>query len=147
MGNKLSVWIISDDMALPNLQRAIAISSSDPKVSTHVFAHLEVRLVGSSLRNSMGLVGTPDIIILDMSCVTLQNMHDTNWTLLKQFARKHTSSIICLVSAVMVNAEEAFKELQQVLDEEVVVEKCTNNLREIASYLVTKTCMYYPAEK
>ena len=147
MNGKLYVWIISDDACLSNLMRAVQISNSDLKVSQHVIAHLDVKIVGSSLRNSMSLFGNPDIIILDMSCVTLNNAHDTSWMLLKSFARKHTSSIICLVSAVMVNAEAAFKELKSVLSEEVVVEKSTNNVRALAEYIATKTIMYFPMEK
>lgn len=146
MENKLSVWIISDDASLFSLHRAMQICASDVKTCEHVNKHVEVKIVGSSLRTCMSLYGSPDIIILDMSCVTLLNAHDTHYDLLKAFARKHTSSIICLVSMCMPLANEAFQELKNTISDEVVVEKWENGMGKLAQYITSKVLMYYPLE-
>ena len=79
-----------------------------------------------------------------MSCVTLNNQHDTTYRLLKEFARQHTSSIIYLCSAVMPLAEKAFQELRATIRNEVVVEKGVNNPQDLAKYICAKVRMYYP---
>src|SRR5271169_6569673 len=104
MENKLTVGIISDDSNIFTLQRAINICSTDTKTCEHVKNHLDMKILGSSLRSCMYIQGSYDIIILDMSSITLNNTEDIHYKLLKEFARKHSSSIIYIVSAVMANA-------------------------------------------
>src|SRR5271169_1006379 len=101
MENKLTVGIIADDANIFSLQRAINICSTDTKTCEHIKNHLEMKILGSSLKNCMYIQGSYDILILDMSSITYLNPYDYRYTLLKNFVSKHTSSIIYLCSAVI----------------------------------------------
>jgi hypothetical protein len=147
MENKLSVYIISDDTSIPNLKRAMSICRTNKQTCDWITNHIEIKLVGSSLRNCMTLQGTPDIIIFDMSCITALNNSDTHYILLREFAKNHTSSIICLMSYNMPLADVAFKELNNILNEDVIVEKITNGNKNIVDYLTAKVMLYYPYEE
>jgi len=106
---------------------------------------MEYKVVGKYLEECMSLEGTPDIIMIDMGSISsIWNNDDRDYDRLEQFARKHTSSIITIMSYVNSWAEGTQEDLKNRLKDEVVTEIAENGDCGIAEYIFEKTLKYFP---
>lgn len=132
--NKLKIWIISDE---PPTKIGIENQLKNYPISTK---NLEWDIVGQHLVNCERLEGYADIIIMDLSALTLSNNMDKHHYRLRHFLRKHSTSIFHLVCFVYKNAQDTIEELKTIFDaEEVIMTSGPNGEQEIALYMLNQT--------
>ena len=147
---KLHVWIISDEH-YDHINMWIDQVRYDEKLCNHVKKHLLIeQILVESFTEVMDNTIQPDLILMDMSTVISKHgyarLQSGDFPNLVRFARKHTSSILVLMSYVNSWAKEIHEELKEELKDEVVVEFCENGDKSIAEYLSEKVFEYYPME-
>lgn len=143
---KLNVWIITDEE--PNyIDMYLRQWRYDEELCNHVKKHLSYKKVGSWIQDCMNLIGTPDVIMIDMGSITSTNtalQMDYDIPRLLQFCKDHSSSIIHIMSYVDSWANDTKEELIEYLKDEVVIETGHNGDEAIANYMADKVCDYYP---
>ena len=147
MENKLHIWIITDE---PPTKEGVSRSLThyDDETVATVKEYLEYEFVGEHLCNCEGLTGSPDIIIMDLSSLSLGLNMDGRYTVLRQFLRKHNATIFHLVCYVYQEAQRTIEEIKQVFKEEDVVLTSGHNGNEaIANYMTEKTLDYFGYEQ
>jgi hypothetical protein len=144
---KLKFWIISDDPNPEYINMYIERWRYDEKLVEHVKARMEWTIVGEHLVTCDKLTGSADIIIMDMSSLTLSN-HMNTYGVLRRFLRRHSASVFHLVCYVASHAKQVFEELEVLFAEEDCIMSWGHNGDEnIANYMCDKTEEYYPYEK
>ena len=144
--NKIKFFIISDDPDSDAIKMYINKWRYDAKLVEHVKKHMEWEIVGEHLVTCDKLTGTADIIIMDMSSLTLSNGMNT-YGVLRRFLRRYSASRFHLVCYVASEAKRVFEELEVVFAEEDCIMSWGHNGDEnIANYMCDMTEEYYPYE-
>ena len=115
---KYNIWIIDDDK--------IRIKQyKDFLKEEKLLSKFEIRTF-DVLVNAHNEEGTPDFILIDttsiMGGITLYGCFDTAISSCIYLAKKHTSSVFCIQSAVKSWAKDIIDEMTQQLSNEVVCE-------------------------
>lgn len=143
MKDKLSFWIISDDADNKIITDYINYLQ-DKETIVNVINKLSYDIVGQHLCNCERLSGSADVIIMDLSSLSLGLNVDGHYTALRHFLRKHSASIFHLVCYVYKDAIDTIEEIKEICKEEdVVFTAGLNGNDTIAEYMFNKTMEFY----
>ncbi len=145
MKNKLHFWLITDAPPTPEGIALCFINNTNVPLMDHVRSHCTWKFVAEHLKTAERVEGTADIIIMDFSSLTLGLGCETNYYTLRQFLRKHESTIFHLVCYCLNDAKITCEEIKKVFEEEnIVVDYGMNGNAAIAEYIINKTLEYFP---
>jgi hypothetical protein len=138
----LTFWIVDDNVTFAKFYHTLRKTYTDN--FQYVKDKTQIRFFESSLRDMYHEEGIPDIILLDSGMISFLNTRDTNYQVLSSFAKKHSSSIICITNQCLKYAGAIVYELKNHIDQDVAVETSLGGTAEVVKYVLNKTLKYYP---
>lgn len=138
----LNAWVFADDVNDFNFK--CTMYKKYPADAEYVMEHLTVEFNNAPLKTLINKSGTPDVVLIDCSSISLLNDQDLGFNVLEAFANNHSSSIIVITSMCHPLAKQTMDDLKERIQDEVVVEDLGGGPEWATRYLRDKVLQYYP---